>query len=386
MSSTKGEPAQNNNRKTRRAAVRALARTDVRGDKAEIAHSDAETLLEHAIQLRDGNDVDGHAEAVRIFRRLGDSGCSCVRGQALMLLGLIFDFGRGGVEKDLEEAAICFRKSADLGDAGGMFSLGLAFANGSGVAQSFPSAARWYQKGADNGEDRAQTNLGIMYMEGRGDIPQNYEKGVALLRQATKANNPVAFGHLAFAYSEGTGVEVDMVESARLLEIAATMGESSAQSSLGTRHKHGMGVDTSFAEARRFFEMAAAQGNRIAFRELAKLYQRGQGVKKDLATAKYYLKKAREPMKEEEEGNRVYTHLASGVAVSDLADSSLQKFRHTCESCGDHGENLRMCARCKGPRYCNANCQLADWPEHKKMCLKASIARADRLAADANEA
>lgn len=41
-----------------------------------------------------------------------------------------------------------------------------------------------------------------------------------------------------------------------------------------------------------------------------------------------------------------------------------------CYNCGklDDKENLLKCSRCKVVSYCNDTCQLAHWPDHKKIC------------------
>ncbi|GAQ90657.1 hypothetical protein KFL_006680060 [Klebsormidium nitens] len=42
-----------------------------------------------------------------------------------------------------------------------------------------------------------------------------------------------------------------------------------------------------------------------------------------------------------------------------------------CDQCGalkSPGE-LKRCSRCKSARYCSAQCQRADWKEHRKTCL-----------------
>jgi hypothetical protein len=43
-----------------------------------------------------------------------------------------------------------------------------------------------------------------------------------------------------------------------------------------------------------------------------------------------------------------------------------------CEYCGfianAEGGTLKRCGRCKVARYCSSECQVADWPDHKKAC------------------
>jgi len=41
-----------------------------------------------------------------------------------------------------------------------------------------------------------------------------------------------------------------------------------------------------------------------------------------------------------------------------------------CGHCAREGSDLLLCARCKSKHYCNADCQKADWLEHKKVCGK----------------
>jgi hypothetical protein len=42
----------------------------------------------------------------------------------------------------------------------------------------------------------------------------------------------------------------------------------------------------------------------------------------------------------------------------------------TCSYCGDMGEHLRRCAKCKSTKYCSKQCQIDDWKTHKKECMQ----------------
>ncbi|KAL7536862.1 hypothetical protein ACHAXR_009372 [Thalassiosira sp. AJA248-18] len=42
----------------------------------------------------------------------------------------------------------------------------------------------------------------------------------------------------------------------------------------------------------------------------------------------------------------------------------------TCAACGKDGDNLNSCTACKLVKYCNATCQNAHRPKHKKECKK----------------
>jgi len=67
-------------------------------------------------------------------------------------------------------------------------------------------------------------------------------------------------------------------------------------------------------------------------------------------------------------------------------------FRHACEYCfvvAPEGEKLQMCSRCKTARYCNVECQRADWARHKdpdcldtplqQACMDGNVAELRRL-------
>ena len=40
----------------------------------------------------------------------------------------------------------------------------------------------------------------------------------------------------------------------------------------------------------------------------------------------------------------------------------------SCAACGKIDAGLKACAACMLVKYCNANCQIAHWPKHKKNC------------------
>ena len=46
----------------------------------------------------------------------------------------------------------------------------------------------------------------------------------------------------------------------------------------------------------------------------------------------------------------------------------------SCAKCGKGSEDLRRCTRCINVAYCNRDCQVAHWKEHKKICLDAGAA------------
>ncbi|KAI9763494.1 MAG: hypothetical protein M1835_007803 [Candelina submexicana] len=55
-------------------------------------------------------------------------------------------------------------------------------------------------------------------------------------------------------------------------------------------------------------------------------------------------------------------------ASSMLASSMAAYAKERCDFCGASSMDTKLCGRCKGARYCNAECQKSHWKEHKKLC------------------
>ena len=47
-----------------------------------------------------------------------------------------------------------------------------------------------------------------------------------------------------------------------------------------------------------------------------------------------------------------------------------------CSRCAELKLEMKKCSRCLDAWYCNAECQRADWPAHKKACKELAAARA----------
>ena len=81
--------------------------------------------------------------------------------------------------------------SAERGDAGAQFNLGVRYDQGLGVLQDFKEAAKWYRLSAEQGDAIAQCNLGGMYNEGKG-VPQDYKEAVKWWKLAAEQQDEQA--------------------------------------------------------------------------------------------------------------------------------------------------------------------------------------------------
>lgn len=67
-----------------------------------------------------------------------------------------------GVEKDMQQAAMWYRKAAEQGDADAQHNIAVMYRNGDGVEKDIQQAVMWCRKAAEQGVAPAQYNLGVI--------------------------------------------------------------------------------------------------------------------------------------------------------------------------------------------------------------------------------
>ena len=102
-------------------------------------------------------------ESVKRLRQAADQGDV----NALYSLGVTYAKG-AGVAQDIVQAVQWWRKAAEAGNPSAQSILGVAYGTGTGVAQDDAQAVQWWSKAAEQGVADAQYSLGLMYVNGRG--------------------------------------------------------------------------------------------------------------------------------------------------------------------------------------------------------------------------
>jgi hypothetical protein len=150
------------------------------------------------------------------------------------------------------------------------FSLGVCYADGTGVDQDRVEAVRLYRLAANQGYANAQCNLGVCYQKGTG-VDQDFAEAARLYRLAADQGDANAQINLGICYKNGSGVDQDHAEAARWYRLAADQGDAGAQYNLGVCYEDGTAVDRDHTEAVRWYRLAADQGLARAQRTLSRL-------------------------------------------------------------------------------------------------------------------
>jgi TPR repeat protein len=142
-------------------------------------------------------------ESARVyFSRASDLGYAAARAN----LGAFYAMGRGGLERDDDEALRLSRLAAEQGDAFGYNNLGFLYEMGrGGLPGDDREAARHYKLAADNGDSWGQYNLGRFYRAGRGGLTANDREAARLYKLAADQGHALAEVDLGFFYEVGRG-------------------------------------------------------------------------------------------------------------------------------------------------------------------------------------
>lgn len=204
-------------------------------------------------------------------------------GEAQVALYLMYSFA----ENDATTANKWFEKFKN--DAKAQYSLGLFYEFGNfgtyWFEKDLQEAAKWYEKSAAQGYPQA--------VEALNRIAEDLEK-IKIKTSKTNVENYIDLGKKANDAEKYT-------EAFGYFQKAADMGNSTAQSWLGYYYRYGIGTKRNFTKAIEYFEKAAKQGDAYSARNLAENYEYGFGIEaedapygeaKDFDNCFYWYKKA----------------------------------------------------------------------------------------------
>ena len=141
------------------------------------------------------------AEAIRLYRGAAETG----DGAAQARLGDILDKA-----EENEDAVAWYRRSADRGNAHGLYGLGQMLASGEGVARSSSLAMRYWGEASRRGHVVATLVLARTYESGWADVKADPAAALQHWQKAAELGDIAAIHRLAAAYRKGElGVKAD---------------------------------------------------------------------------------------------------------------------------------------------------------------------------------
>jgi TPR repeat protein len=150
-------------------------------------------------------DRQDYATAIPQFRKLADAG----NPEAMNILAYMQDLAQ-----EDEDAVKYYRKSAEMGNLGGMWGLGAMMAAGEGTEKNAVEGRKWIQKAAVGGHDLAVGAMAEAYIYGQfGITPEEQKSAEALdwINKAAEIGFLLPLGTLERAYREGNyGLTIDV--------------------------------------------------------------------------------------------------------------------------------------------------------------------------------
>ena len=216
--------------------------------------------------------ASNYSDAAMWFRKAADMG----NAKAQRRLGFCYEYGKG-VNEDPEKAVFWYRKAAEQGDGDALRSLSGCYFYGKGVPQSDAEGMRLLTEAAEVGYVYAQYELADRYFWGE-KTGQDYTKAAQWYRKAAENGDNMAMAMLGDCYYNGCGVKRDYTEAVSWYKRS---DDDSAKLAYAKCCIEGLGTPKAPAEGAKILEALAKDGNEQAMFELGYCYEMGLGVPKD---------------------------------------------------------------------------------------------------------
>jgi TPR repeat protein len=225
-------------------------------------------------------------EAFPLLKKEAEKGSA----RAMYLLGRMYEYGMGHVQKDEDEAALWYEKGAAGKDP--LASLAAARWLGQGeryhvMEWAFPEA----RKMAEGQDLFAMMELADMYL--RGGIMINLDEGMHLLIKASAADYWHAWRELGLIYKEGFLVDRDLAKAETCFAKAAAYGDPVSEYELSVLWYDGPRTAEDREKAYSLFQKAWKDGSADAAYHLALIFEEGRGMpRSDSAAFLWYSRAA----------------------------------------------------------------------------------------------
>lgn len=200
--------------------------------------------------------------------------------RSLHNLGLIYAYGKGGIEKDIDLALLHFHEAAKSNFTFSFYELGRIYEF---ELKDLNEAVRYYYEGANRDSVECQHCLGMIY-HNRHEFKDNNESFYWHMKAALQEHS-ISQNSIGYYYANGLGCEKSPHEALKWYEKAANNGNAMAMSNIGFIYAKNDGILADRKKAIEWFEKAADLGEECGLFNLALEYEFGEVLQKDLQKA-----------------------------------------------------------------------------------------------------
>ena len=152
------------------------------------------------------------------------------------------------------------------------------------------------KKRAEGDDAEAMYNLGYKYCHGKMGLPQDYDKAMEFYLRAGELGCAAAYTNIAYAYSDGKGVERDVKKAKYYDELAAMGGEPEARHNLGSLENNAGNI----TRAVKHWMISAAAGYDDSLKEIREGFLNVDVTKDDFEKALRAHQASKDEMKSEQ--------------------------------------------------------------------------------------
>lgn len=245
-----------------------------------------------------GVKADGKKAAELLTRvyLMGDEAA----GEAANSLTLMYAGGSAGLKQDMNKAIDWAKKSAELDQEFGYYTLGKCYLNGVIVPMDRKKALdyfgkAWNKKGKSEAE--CAEEIGMIYLQGADGIPANLPMAMEWFTRGAEAGSTDSCLFLGNCYQHGMGVEPDGEKAISYFTRACKPGAPSAEMAImniGSIYEEGMeGVEKNPEIAIQWYQKGAEEGLAMCAAHLGDCYLNGRnGLDIDMEQAMSWYEKA----------------------------------------------------------------------------------------------
>lgn len=192
-------------------------------------------------------------------------------------LGILYEFGKNGVKRDLSKAVEYYEQGVALDDADCMINLGCILETSNEYPNDKKRAFELYSKAAEKDKGFAYNNLGTCYKRGIG-TEVNKEKALECYTKAADMQCMEAYWNLYMYYMDEVCTPRDFKKAVEWLQKGDEAGNMQCTYQITKHIEHGDGIERNTAKYYFYMNKAAAGGYEEAYLDLANCYKSGIGT------------------------------------------------------------------------------------------------------------